>query len=165
MLDIAHMRTALPLSRLAACGLAAALLAATDAQAAPRGAEASSFEAAVERNLAAVIARDHAALAETITQGERLLLIFPDGRMTQGREDYLAFHREWFSDPTWTMSFERLSVQVEGSYGHALYRTVYDGDGAGPAEPRASYLTLGFRLEDGDWRLVHDQNTRIANAE
>ena len=128
----------------------------------PSDSAAPSFEAAVERNLAAVTARDHRALADTITEGERLLLIFPNGHATYSRADYLAFHREWFADPGWTMAFERIALDVGGGYGHALYRTTYDGDGNGPDEPRSSFLTLGFRLENGQWRLVHDQNTRIA---
>jgi ketosteroid isomerase-like protein len=133
----------------------------TGVSAAP-GASAPSFEAAVERNLAAVTARDYEALEESITEGERLLLIFPNGHLTHSRADYLSFHREWFADPGWTMAFERIAVDVDGNYGHALYRSTYDGDGSGPEEPRSSYLTLGFRLENGQWRLVHDQNTRIA---
>lgn len=127
----------------------------------PRGASPSSFEAAVERNLAAVSKRDYDALAHTITSGDRLLLIFPDGRITFTRAEYLSFHREWFADTSWTMKFERIAADVSGSYGHALYRTTYDGDGSGPGQPRSSYLTLGFRLEEGQWRLLHDQNTRV----
>ena len=122
------------------------------------------FEAAVERHLAAVGARDYEALVPTVTEEERLLLIFPNGHVTHSRAEFLSFHREWFADPNWTMKFEKIGTYYIEGYGRALYRTTYDGDGSGPEEPRSSYLSLGFRLEKGQWRLVDDQNTRIATA-
>lgn len=123
---------------------------------------APPFQAAVERQMAAVLARDYDTVVDTITGGRDLLLIFPDGTMTRTREEYLSFHREWFADADWVMTAEPIKFQVDGSYGHALYRMSFDGDGAGPKAAGMSLLSLGFRLEDGSWRLVHDQNTRIA---
>ncbi|WP_162806672.1 YybH family protein [Sphingosinicella terrae] len=129
------------------------------------GASGLSFEDVVENHVAAVTARDLDALVATVTHGDRLLLIFPDGRRTDSRSDYLAFHRDWFADPGWTMEFERIALDAGAGYGHALYLTTFDQDGSGPQAPRSSWLSLGFRLERGQWRLVHDQNTRIAAAQ
>ena len=38
------------------------------------------------------------------------------------------------------------------------YRDTPDG------EPRSAWLTLIFKLEEGEWRLIHDQNTRITQS-
>ena len=118
--------------------------------------------AAIERHMAAVPARDMASLVDTITAGERLLLIFPDGTTLTTRQEYLDFHRDWFADPTWTFEAEILSIDQRPGYAKALTRYAFDPDGpAGETAPRSSLLTLGFALENGQWRLVHDQNTRL----
>ncbi len=124
-------------------------------------APAPSFEAQLDRHVAAVMDRDMDRLLETITGGEHLLLILPSGRMTAGRSDYVALHEMLFADPAWRMTFQRLAVTQTDQYAHALFRVTFDADGTGPAPAHSSWLSLGFRLENGEWRLVHDQNTRI----
>ena len=137
----------------------------TVGEAVPADREAA-FDRVLEKQIAAITARDLDALLETVTTGDDLLLIFPNGGMTRTRTEYVDFHREWFADPNWTMPFEPISKQVEGSYGHALYRVRFDADGPdGPAPAGQSLVSLGFRLENGEWRLVHDQNTRVPPPE
>lgn len=142
-----------------------ALTACSPAEAPAETAEAASFEAALERHVAAVPARNIADLEATITTGDKLMLIFPDGERLETPEEYLAFHREWFADPAWSFQMDKIESSVTGTYGHALYRSTFDPDADGPAEPSSSFVTIGFRLEDGEWRLVHDQNTRIIAPE
>lgn len=120
------------------------------------------FQPQVERHLAAIANRDLGEIEATITVGEDLLLILPSGKISQTRAEYLAFHRSLFANQQWVMTFEPMHLQTHGDYGHALYRVTFDGDGAGPAPANPAYLSLGFRLEQGEWRMVHDQNTSIA---
>lgn len=123
---------------------------------------AISPDGAIARHLAAIQARDLAGIEATITRGPDLLLIFPNGSMTATRAEYLQFHREWFADRGWTMNVTPVHVQRSGDYVHVLLRSAFDPDGAGPKTGGSNLLALGFRLEEGEWRLVHDQNTRIA---
>ena len=124
----------------------------------------TSFRDTLERHVAAIQSRDYQGIVDTITTGEELVLIFPDGERYETRAQFLAFHREWFADRDWVMVLEPVRVWEGRDYGYALYRTSYDPDGAGPTPGRPAYLSLGFRLENGQWRLVHDQNTRIETA-
>lgn len=123
-----------------------------------------SFRETLNRHVAAIQSRDYQGIVDTITKGDTLILIFPNGERYDTREQFLAFHREWFADPAWVMVLEPVGVWEGRDYGYALYRTSYDPDGAGPTPGRPAYLSLGFQLEDGQWRLVHDQNTRIETA-
>ncbi len=142
---------------------ASLLLSAAACTAAPSD-SAPSFEDSLQRHVSAVQDRNLADLEATITSGAELLLILPSGRMMQTREDYVAFHRTLFADTDWRMTFEPIERRTFGDYGHALYRVTFDPDGAGPAPSNPAYLSLGLALEEGEWRLVHDQNTPVPTA-
>lgn len=124
-----------------------------------------SYDWAVSRHLAAVQARDIEALSRTLTSRDELILILPNGVMTRTKADYLAFHRDWFAAPTWRIEFEELWTQTTLGVGQTLFRTrYYDQHADGSPYETSAYLTLTFRHEGTDWRLWHDQNTRIAAA-
>ena len=124
----------------------------------------TGFDATLERHVAAIQSRDLTGIEATITRGDDMVLIFPDGTRYTTREQFLGFHREWFADKDWVMTLEPIRRWHGADYGYGLYRTSFDPDGAGPTPARAAWLSLGFRLEDGEWRLVHDQNTRIVEG-
>src|SRR5688572_7436196 len=54
------------------------------------------FRAAVEAHLAAVAARDMEALLPTLTSGESLTMIAPNGQTFDTRQQYIDFHKQWF---------------------------------------------------------------------
>lgn len=128
---------------------------------APQG----SFAAALEAHLQAIRQRDLDALADTVTTGDELILIFPNGSRTDTREEYLDFHRSWFADTGWRMHVELLHVIERPALGLALMKYRYEST-TPDGEPRTSinYVAMTFAKEDGAWRLVFDQNTPISSA-
>lgn len=126
-----------------------------------RGAQVTSEEDVFQRTLSAHIdavrKRDLDALINTITAGDKLTLIFPNGKTSETRQAYVDFHKEWFAEPGWTMQMEPISTLVRNDLGMALMRTTYT-DAAGSRE---GLLALTFAREQGQWRLVFDQNTRV----
>jgi len=121
----------------------------------------TTFEETLDAHIQAIQNRDLAALEATITTGDELILIFPGGQRTTTREEYMAFHREWFASDTWTMGFERLGVIQGRDFAVAMVRTLYEDVRDGERVQSQSWLTLTFRKENGRWALFHDQNTRI----
>lgn len=121
-----------------------------------------SFAAALEAHLEAIRNRDLDGLLDTITADDELILIFPDGSKTDSRREYVEFHEEWFANPGWRMQFEVLHVIERPALAHALMQSTYEST-SDDGEPRtsASYLAMTFARENGEWRLVFDQNTRI----
>lgn len=121
------------------------------------------LQATIQTHLDAIQNRDLDALLETVTTAERLTLIFPDGTLTETRAEYVAFHEEWFADPAWTMTFEPVRTVESPGLATVLVRTTYEDDG--PSSRRHAFLALTFADAGDGWRLVLDQNTRIASPE
>jgi ketosteroid isomerase-like protein len=144
---------------------AVALLGACDV--APRSpALAPPFRAAVEGHLAAVAARDMDALLPTLTSGNELTMIAPNGYRFETRQQYIDFHRQWFAtDDAGKLEPEIVRLIESPALGHALIRYHYTSkDATGKAQVVVSWLALTFASEDGAWRLVFDQNTLIEDA-
>jgi len=117
------------------------------------------FRAALDAHLGAIAARDLDALTATLTNGDDLNVIFPNGAMLENTDAVVAFHREWFSDDQWRMDPAVVKTIEGADMATALIKYDYRDTPAGA--PRSSWLALVFKIEGGEWRLVHDQNTRI----
>ena len=121
-----------------------------EAQKTPR----PDFREALDAHLAAIAARDIDAFKPTVSTRDDVHLVFPEGDVIETTEGFLGFHEEWFKDPNWRMEGEDMAA----AYMKYNYRDKADD------EPRAAWLLLLFQLEDGEWRLIHDHNTRIKKA-
>lgn len=121
------------------------------------------FEPALSAHLAAIEARDLEAFKATITSGDDLEVIFPNGEVLASTSEVIAFHEEWFADPDWRWDGEVVKTEAGADMAYALVR--YDYRDTPDGAPRTSWLALIFGLEDDEWRLIHDQNTRIAPPE
>jgi ketosteroid isomerase-like protein len=118
---------------------------------------ADQFTQTIQTHIEAISSRDLDGILATITEGERLILIFPDGTTLTSRQQYLEFHQQWFADDSWSMHIEPVLQEVNGNHGVALVRTTYTDE----AGSRLAMLALHFGLENEEWRLFFDQNTRI----
>jgi ketosteroid isomerase-like protein len=120
-----------------------------------------SIDTVFAAHVKAVQSRDLPSLERTITSGEQLTLILPNGTQTSTRQAYVDFHKEFFSTKTWTIQFEPVSRSVGAQFAvlttKSLYQDVVDGK---PYRSR-SWVTFTFQKEKGEWRLIHDQNTRL----
>ncbi|HKS57333.1 MAG TPA: nuclear transport factor 2 family protein [Steroidobacteraceae bacterium] len=128
------------------------------ADAAPVGVE-SGIDAVFAEHVRAVQARDLAALERTITSGEQLTLILPNGEISGTRQAYIDFHRKFFATKTWTIQFEPIDRAVGSDFAVLTTKSLYQ-DKADGSRSR-SWVTFTFHKEAGQWRLIHDQNTRL----
>jgi hypothetical protein len=121
---------------------------------------APDFSSALNTHLAAITSRDLDGFTATLTDRPDLRVIFPNGELVGTTQEVIAFHKEWFADDQWVME-PVVETVIEGSdMSAALIR--YDYRDTPDGTPRSTWLILIFQLENGEWRLVHDQNTRIA---
>lgn len=128
--------------------------------AAPLHAE-MDLDRAFAEHVAAVQARDLTRLEATLTAGQQLELILPNGTRTATKAAYVDFHRDFFAEKRWTIAFETLSKITSGDLGIITTRSTYrDGEDGKPSVSH-SIVTFTFRRESGAWKLIHDQNTRL----
>ena len=122
-------------------------------------AKAPPLKPTLDKHIAAIMARDYESYLGTISKGETLPLIFPDGTLLESRAEVADFIQKWFAMPGWKTTMTPVSQIVGKDLAVVLLKTSYRDtpDGA----DRYAYLTLTFQLQDGQWRLVQDQNTRI----
>lgn len=121
------------------------------------------FQDTLGAHLAAMQARDLPAFLATLTDGEDLSLILPNGNLIPRRADVVSFLEQWFADPDWQIAFDIVRVVETAELAFGLLNVTYDDrDGAGNPYQLRYYLQLLFALQGGQWRLIHDQNTLIA---
>jgi uncharacterized protein (TIGR02246 family) len=112
---------------------------------------------ALEEHIDAIRERDIDRFAATLAKDD-VRLVGGDGTTIEGRENAVAAHREWFMDDRWTFDPEILWTREEAGAAWALTRVNYR-----EAQTSKQFLLLFlFVQEDGEWRLVYDQNTPIS---
>lgn len=95
-----------------------------------------------------------------------LTLITLAGDVIQGHDALIDFHEEWFEDKAWKISFEAMQETETPQMGFALYAVQYDDtDEDGEAYRLDYYLTLVFKKDGDNWRLVLNQGTLQADED
>ena len=126
-----------------------------------RSKSAPDFRTAVRHHLDSVENRDLETFRSTLTQSDELFVIFPGGSLLDSTQSVIDFHRDWFKDQDWVFETEIVKTILGETQSTALVKYEFRDTVNGPA--RQAWLVLTFQLEDGSWRLIHDQNTRIEN--
>ncbi|HEY4439031.1 MAG TPA: nuclear transport factor 2 family protein [Candidatus Elarobacter sp.] len=120
-----------------------------------------TFEAALVEHLSALQARDVERFGATL--GEHVTVVDGQGTITDGRDEVLQSHAEWFAMPVgWRFDYTVLVTRELADAGLALIDVAYrHGE---DAEPSRFLLSLLFERTSGGWRFVYDQNTPLITA-
>jgi hypothetical protein len=106
----------------------------------------------------------YGSLLPTLTHGEGLTMIAPDGQRFDTRQQYIDFHTQWFAAPDEgrleVIEYARFIESAELGQVFLKYRYSFK-DASGAMQSMVNWLTLTLALEEGAWRLVFDQNTPI----
>jgi len=107
--------------------------------------------------------RDLNAMIQTITDNDALHFIGTTGKMLETREEYVEFHRDWFSEEGWDISFELDKIFQENDFGYVMAIFTYHQDMPdGKRMTLVSYVTLVFHWEHQSWRAIADVCTPIS---
>ena len=124
-----------------------------------------SFDEALENHLNAVRNRDLETFSKTLATDDKLTIILPNGSIMRGVNEIVDFHRNWFTDNDWALDLEPVHSWHSESTGCAIFKVIYnDVDATGTPYQLFYLLSLVFINQDGQWLLVHDQNTLLPNS-
>jgi hypothetical protein len=88
--------------------------------------------------------------------------IVQNGHAFTTSSETIDIHRQWFKSPNWIREGPVVHKFVREDMAMALvryqYRTRADD------EPISAWLLSGFQQQEGEWRIVHDQNTASDDA-
>jgi uncharacterized protein (TIGR02246 family) len=121
----------------------------------PETMRTASLLEAFEEHIDAIKTRDIDRFAATLAHDDAHL-VGADGSVIDGRENAIAAHRDWFMNDTWTFDPEIVWTREETGAAWVLTRVTYRESGT-----KHFMLMFLFVQENGEWRLVYDQNTPI----
>ncbi len=117
------------------------------------------FDAALQSHFDAIANRDLEAFKAHMTKSNTLYTIVQNGHAFTTPKEIIAVHEQWFKDPNWIWKGEVVHKVVGDDMAMALVRYDYkpkpDDDGF------STWLIYVFQLQDGEWRIIHDQNTAL----
>ena len=117
------------------------------------------FDSALNQHFAAIANRDIEAFKSHLTSGDTLYTIVQNGYAFKTPAESIAIHEEWFKDPKWIWEGKLVHKVVGGDVAMALVKYQYWPK---PEDtPFETWLTYVFELQEGQWRIVHDQNTAL----
>lgn len=120
----------------------------------------ADFEKAIQDHFDTITNRDIDAFAAHMTRSKTMYTIVQNGHAFITPEEIIAVHRDWFKDPQWTWKGSLVHSVVGADVGMALVKYEYC---AKPGDaPLSTWLVYVLRIEEGEWRIVHDQNTLIS---
>ncbi|MEQ1834849.1 MAG: nuclear transport factor 2 family protein [Candidatus Nitrotoga sp.] len=120
------------------------------------------FDIALQKHFAAISSRDIEAFKSHLTKNDTLYTIVQNGHAFTTPSETIELHKQWFKDPSWIWEGTVVHKVVGEDMAMALIKYQYraKADDA----PFTTWLTYVFQLQEGQWRIVHDQNTALDYA-
>lgn len=122
-----------------------------------RAAMKPDFDQALESHLASITSRDINAYKDGLSLDDTLYTVVQNGHAFTRRSELIALHEEWFKDSNWIWKGEVVRKVVGEDMAMALIK--YEYQAKPEDEPFSTWLVYVFQIQDGKWRIVHDQNT------
>jgi len=117
------------------------------------------FDLALQKHLDAIATRDLAAFAAHLTKRETLYTIVQNGHAFTTPQESIDIHEGWFKDKDWIWEGRVIHKVVGADMAMAVLK--YDYRARPKDKPFETWLTYVFALEDGAWKIIHDQNTAL----
>jgi ketosteroid isomerase-like protein len=124
------------------------------------------FTGTLKHHLDAIQARDFKAFCETITDQPQISFLLEEGAYCDKTHEYKDSIKGWFEAKGWKLNYTVVRQVESAEMAFALLRIhIDDTDKNGKATQSNNYLLLIFQKQNGEWRLIHDQNTSLKSKE
>jgi hypothetical protein len=121
----------------------------------------TSFQSALDAHLKAIAERNIEKFEPTVA--ENVSTIDPNGLKTDGKKEFLDFHKNWFAQSNWERKDNILTTSVTDSIGYTLiqYQYIQKDTSGNILFQFYAYQILIFENFQAGWQLIYDQNTGI----
>lgn len=122
----------------------------------------ADFKLILDRHLKSISGKDLRGMEETVS--DSVVLIFPDGELLKSKKKFMEFHINWFKDPNWEMKTQVIQLREDArlAYAFVQYQLTNYTEAHQIKSKSNTYLLLIFEKQKEGWKLIHDQNTKIA---
>lgn len=117
------------------------------------------FDKALQEFLDAISNRNLDVYKKHITKDDELYTIVQNGHAFKTSQELIAMHEGWFKDQNWIWEGTVVRKVVGKDMAFALIK--YEYRAKKEDTPFSTWLTYVFKLENGEWRIIHDQNTAL----
>ncbi len=118
-----------------------------------------SFDEVLKLHIDSIQKRDLNAFVSTVDLDE-ITLIMNNGLLIVGGDQFIAFHKEWFTDDEWKIEYSVIKKVEYKEIAYALLSIDYtDYNSEGKLYSVKYFLNLIFKKYNGSWFLIFDQNT------
>jgi len=124
-----------------------------------------AFIKVMKTHLDAVSNKDLPTLESTLSPSGKMQLLLPKTEITNTTDEFIAYHRAWFKDTTWTFTTKILDTTIGETLGLAIVEILYsepDRDG-GPYYNRM-YVSYTLEKQDGSWYVIKDHASSIEKS-
>lgn len=120
------------------------------------------FDTELQQHFSAISNRDIEAFKSHLTRGDTLYTIVQNGHAFTTPSESIQIHEQWFKDKNWI--WEGTVVHKVVGEDMAMVLVKYQYRAKVDDAPFSTWLTYVFQLQEGQWRIVHDQNTALDYA-
>jgi hypothetical protein len=117
------------------------------------------FDSALQKHFDAIENRDLDAFKANLTRNPTLYTIVQNGHAFKTPQELIDIHEAWFKDPRWIWEGSPVHKVIGADMAMAVVKYSYRAKPE--VTPFESWLTYVFALEDGEWKIIHDQNTAL----
>ena len=131
----------------------------------PKIATEREFHAAVQAFLGAVKNRDFQAFERYFRTDLEFKAVLPGGKIFDDVPSFMASQMNWFNGKSGSFDFKVERTEVASDLGAAFAKVSYkDNDVKGNPFALEIYISFLFRRVDGQWFLIHDQNSVLRES-
>jgi len=115
------------------------------------------FDQVLQAHINSIENRDINQFKLHITKNHTMYTIVQNGHAFTNTQELIAIHEEWFKDINWIWKGSVVHKMVGEDMAFVLIK--YDYQAKKEDRPFSTWLTYVFKLEDNEWRIIHDHNT------
>ncbi|MFL0353443.1 nuclear transport factor 2 family protein [Xanthomarina sp. GH4-25] len=119
----------------------------------------------IETHLNAVTNRDLETLKRTMSPKGNMQLILPGTEIINTVDGFMDYHKEWFSDDSWTFETKILNTEIGETMGMVITEIIYrEPERNGGPYFNRMIVSYDLKKIEGEWYIIKDHASSIEKS-